>query len=419
MRFSGPESPFRGRLAVPGDKSLSHRALFLAGMARGESRLRGLGPGADVRSTISILRRLGVHLEGERLASAGVADWADPGGPLDAGNSATTMRLLAGAVAATGFTTTIVGDASLSQRPMRRLVEPLATLGAAVVVSTAGTAPLVVTGAPLRGAEVDLPLPSAQIRTAVALAALQAAGATMISSPPGYRDHTERWLEHLGLGERRARGFAIFPGPVPPLDLTLPGDPSSAAFLWVAAAICPGASVVTEEVSLNPGRVGVLDALRAMGAAVTATPTGEVMGDPVGEVRVAHRPLHGIHLDGMATLRALDELPAIAVAAAHADGPTVVAGAAELRVKETDRIETTVAMIRALGGQADPAADGFRVEPVALTGGRVDPAGDHRIAMAAAVAASAGAPVDVEGFEIAAVSWPGFGAALEALWSSR
>lgn len=420
MRFSGPRRPFRARVVVPGDKSLSHRALFLAAMAEGESRIRGLGPGADVRSTAAVLRRFGAEVDADSVRSPGVASWGPPGGPLDAGNSGTTMRLLAGAVAGRPFTTTIAGDDSLMSRPMQRLVDPLQALGAVVSVSGTGTPPLVVTGGDLHGARVELPLPSAQLRTAVSLAALQAEGPTAISSPPGYRDHTERWLHHLGVGEMEANGrFHVRPGPVPALDVALPGDPSSAAFLWVAAAIYPGASVETAHVSLNPGRIGILDGLAAMGAEVAITVTGDILGDPVGDVRVAAGDLRGIELRGVDVVRTLDELPVLAIAAAHAEGRTIVSDAAELRTKESDRIAATVAMIEALGGTAEETPDGFVVEPVPLTGGLVDCRRDHRIAMAAAISATRGATVAVEGFDSVDISWPEFDLALEAMWSSR
>jgi 3-phosphoshikimate 1-carboxyvinyltransferase len=389
-------------------------------MAEGRSRAIRLGPGRDVAATIAAVRALGASVEGATISSAGVEAWRRPSIDIDAGNSATTMRLLAGAVAGRPFITTIRGDASLMRRPMGRLVAPLAALGASVEVSPAGTPPVVVSGAVLHGADITLPAPSAQVRTATALAAVQAGGVTTISSPEGYRDHTERWLGHLGLGAWLPDGrFEVRPGPVPPLEVALPGDSSSAAFCWVGAAIIPGARVATPRVTLNPGRVGLLEALSKMGAQVDVVVTEEVLGDPVGNVAVSGVALRGIELAGIDTLRALDELPALAVAAAHAVSPSTVAGAGELRAKESDRIASTVAMIRALGGEAEEAPDGFVVSPQALTGGSVDSGGDHRIAMAAAVAASRGVDVAVEGFGAAGVSWPGFAEALEAMWSSR
>jgi len=302
---------------------------------------------------------------------------------------------------------------------MRRLVEPLGALGARVSVSDAGTPPVVVDGGPLRGAPVSIPIASAQVRTAVALAALQALGPTTVDSPPGFRDHTERWFTHLGLGEAiTATGFRIDPGPVPPFRAVLPGDPSSASFLWAAAALSPGSTVRVRKVSLNPGRIGFLDLLASMGAIVDIVPKGDVLGDPVGDVTVTGAALHGTTIGGVAAVRALDELPLVAVVAGFAEGITTVGDAAELRTKESDRIATTVDMIRALGGRAESTESGFAVEGTGLSGGTVAAGHDHRIAMAAAVAATGAGSVVVDGFEIAAVSWPGFEQVLEETWSS-
>ena len=422
VTFRAPAGPFRAVLRPPGDKSLSHRALILAAMAPGESVVSGLGPGADVASTRRAVVSLGVVCDDDRIASPGIAGWIPPSAPIDAGNAGTTMRLLAGALAGTAFTTTLVGDRSLMQRPMARVAGPLRDLGAAVTLDQSGRPPLVVEGRPLRGTAIDLPVASAQVRTAVALAALQAEGATTIDSPPGYRDHTERWLAALGRGEMLGETcFRVLPGPVPVFDLKIPGDLSSAAFLLAAAALRPGASVTVTGVTLNPGRTGFLDVLATMGAVVTRPGTGTVLGDPVGDVTVVGAPLHGTHVSGELTGRAIDELPLVALLGSVAAGTTIVGDAAELRVKESDRIETTVAMVRALGGRARATEDGFEIDGVAtLAGGPVATAGDHRVAMTAAVAATAAtAPIAVTGYEAAAVSWPRFEETLEAVWSSQ
>ncbi|MEX0826482.1 MAG: 3-phosphoshikimate 1-carboxyvinyltransferase [Acidimicrobiia bacterium] len=418
MRFSGPSAPFHATVMVPGDKSMSHRSLILAAMARGKSRILHLGGGADVESTRAALRLFGVTVGPDEVASSGIDGWTQPAGAVDAGNSGTTMRLLAGAVAGRPFATTFEGDRSLMSRPMERLATALRSLGAGVSVGADGRPPVTVIGAMLHGAHVEIAIPSAQLRTAAALAALQASGATSISSPPGYRDHTERWLAALGLGSGDAP-FVVNPGAVPPLEIDLPGDSSSAAFLWVSAAVNRGSTVLTERVTLNPGRIGLLAILKRMGAEVTAFETERVLGDPVGDVEVTGSGLAGVEVRGVETVQAIDELPALAVAAAYAAGPTVVADAAELRAKETDRIAAIVAMIRGLGGRARVTSDGFEIEPVPLTGGTVDSRGDHRIAMAAAVAAGSGVEVEVDGFGVAGVSWPGVEHALEAMWSSR
>ncbi len=401
---------------------MSHRALVLAAMAHGSSRIAGLAPGDDVRSTTAALARLGVTVTPEGVSSPGVMDWTEPDGPLDAGNSGTTLRLLAGALSGRPFTVTLIGDPSLMRRPMRRLVDPLAALGASVAVSVEGTPPVVVRGGALRGTSLTLDLPSAQVRTAVSLAALQAEGTTTIDSPPGFRDHTERWLASLGLGRWiTSTAFRVEPGPVPPTAFELPGDPSSAAYLAAAAALVPGSDIHLRGISLNPGRTGFFDILESMGAIVVRSVTGAAHGDPVGDVTVRAASLRGVHIRAPLALRAVDELPLVAVLAGVASGETEVRDAAELGAKESDRIATTVAMIRALGGSATAHEDGFTVSGLGgpYAGGVVDAAGDHRIAMAAATAAAAGrSPVTVRGFDAVDVSWPGFRETLEATWSS-
>jgi 3-phosphoshikimate 1-carboxyvinyltransferase len=257
------------------------------------------------------------------------------------------------------------------------------------------------------------------VRTAVALAALQADGATTITSPPGFRDHTERWLAELGLGQWvDATTFQVIPNGVPAIDLAIPGDPSSAAFVWAAAALVPGSEVTTRGVSLNPGRIGFLHILEGMGAGVDIRPTGDALGDPIGDVTVRQRPLSGMRVEGRHSAAAIDELPLVAILAAAADGETVVADAAELRVKESDRVLGVVRLVTALGGDAEERFDGFVVRGRPLTAGVVDADGDHRLAMTAAVAASGGGRVEVVGFDATSVSWPGFDTVLEGLWSS-
>lgn len=418
--FHAPAGSLRADTPVPGDKSLSHRALILAAMARGESRVSGLGPGADVAATQRALETLGVHFRGGVVRSPGVTGWRAPAGDIDAGNSATTLRLLAGALAARPFRTTLVGDPSLMRRPMARLVGPLGALGAVVHVGPGGCPPVTVGGAALRGAPVGVPVASAQVRSAVALAALQAEGPSFITSPPAFRDHTERWLEDLGLGRRLSEvTFEVVPGPVPAASYDVPGDLSSAAYLLAAAALRPGSEVTVRRVTLNPGRTGFLEILEAAGAAVRCHPTGAVRGDPVGDVTVRAGEVRPVRVTGPLAVRAVDELPLVALVGAAARGETTVSGAGELRLKESDRVAAAVRLVRALGGTAEELPDGFVVVGGGgLAGGEVDPAGDHRIALAGAVA-SVLAPqgVRVHGFSAADVSWPGFGALWETLWS--
>ena len=420
VTFCIPPGPLRADTTVPGDKSVSHRALMLAAMATGVSRVVGAGPGEDVSATRRALAILGAAFDGDLVSSPGVGSWNEPAVPIDAGNSATTVRLLAGALAGRPFRTTLVGDASLMRRPMGRLVAPLAALGASVEVGPAGCPPVTVGGTALRGADVRLPMASAQVRSAVALAALQADGPTTITSPPGFRDHTERCLEAMGLGRRLSEvDFLVVPGPVTPGVWVVPGDLSSASFLLAAAALRPGSEVTVRGVTLNPGRTGFLDVLAAAGARVRQTLTGLLHGDPVGDVTVAAGDLRPVRVSGTLAVRALDELLLVALLGAAAAGETVVSGAAELRAKETDRAAAAVRLVRALGGEAAELPDGFAVTGRGgLAGGEVDAAGDHRLALAGAIAAViAPGGVTVRGFESAAVSWPDFVDALEALWS--
>lgn len=419
---TGPGAPFRAWVQPPGDKSLSHRALVFAAMASGTSRVTGLGPGLDIRSTAAAVQQLGVAVEGDSIRSPGVERWVAPEKPIDCGNSGTTMRLLAGSLAGRPFTATLVGDESLSRRPMERVALPLRALGATVETAPGGTAPVRVTGGRLRGTDVGIAIPTAQVRSAFALAAIQAEGASAIDSPPGFRDHTERILESFGLGVRSTvTRFEIFPGSVPAAEYAVPGDPSSAAFLWAAAAMIPGAVVSTPHVSLNPGRLGFLEVLERMGADLEAAVTGSFHGDPIGDVTVTGGHLVGTDVAGDLAAATIDELPLVAVLGTCAEGVTTVRDAAELRSKESDRIEATVAMVRALGGGAEPSTDGFAVVGTGfLDPGVVEARGDHRIAMAAAVAATiVDGTVTVRGAQAADVSWPGFFAALEGVWSSR
>lgn len=411
--------PFQAGVNAPGDKSLSHRALVFAALADAESEITGLAPGRDVEATLVALERLGLRRSGNRFAPIGTP--TDPRDPIDCGNSGTTMRLLTGGLAGVPFRVTLTGDESLSARPMSRLVDPLAALGVEVVLSAGGTAPIITGEASLRGADITIDIASAQVRSAFELAAIQADGVSTIDSPDGFRDHTERWLAAFGLADSKGTMTRIIPGPVPGAQYDLPGDPSSAAYVWASAALVPGARVVTPNVSLNPGRLGFLAILEAMGAEVHGEVTGSIHGDPIGTVSVTGAHLRSVEVSGDTVAAAIDELPLVAVLGAYAEGTTVVRDAAELRVKESDRTRSVAAMIRALGGGAEATEDGFEVLGTGfLAGGAVDAAGDHRIAMAGAVAATAAeGDVTILGASVAGVSWPSFFDTLEAVWSSR
>lgn len=422
-----PGGRVRGRLRVPGDKSISHRYALLAALAEGTSTIRNYAPGADCASTLCCIRMLGVDV---RTAPDGAGDagptvtvdgrGAGALGPaherLDAGNSGTTMRLLAGILAARPFETTITGDASLQRRPMQRIVDPLERMGANIRTA-GGRPPLVIRGAALRGATYEPPVASAQVKSAVLLAGLHAAGRTQVIEPVPTRDHTERALPAFGIHIDRANGRVAVSGGqhVAPAQLRVPGDLSSAAFWAAAAAALPGSAVEIADVGLNPTRTAFLDLLRAMGADVAVEQTGVAAGEPFGAVRVRYGARRPLRIGPDQVPGVIDELPALA-AAACGGGALEVHGAAELRAKESDRIAVLAGGLRALGADVDERPDGFAIRPAALTGGVVDAAGDHRMAMSFAVAALAAAgPTTITGHAAVDVSYPGFFEALAAI----
>jgi 3-phosphoshikimate 1-carboxyvinyltransferase len=341
---------------------------------------------------------------------------SEPDDPIDCGNSGTTMRMLAGFLCGRPLDFELVGDASLSSRPMDRVVEPLRRLGARIA-TTDGHAPLTITGGVLVGAEIDLPRASGQVKSAVLLAGLQASGTTTVHEPAPSRDHTERLLAALGAPVTRIDDRTVRVGTIGALDrfeYDIPGDASSAAFLVVAAATVPGSELTIEGVNLNPQRVAYLDVLRTMGADISTTVTEERLGEPVGEIAVRYAPLHGTEI--VSSEGIVDELPILAVAAACAEGTTTIVGAAELRVKESDRIATTSALLDAFGIVVRTTDDGLVVTGGARRGATVDGAGDHRIAMCAAVAAlTADGPTTIAGWGAVDVSFPGFDAVLDEL----
>jgi 3-phosphoshikimate 1-carboxyvinyltransferase len=407
-------------ITVPGDKSIAHRALMLAALARGESRLRNVPAGLDVRSTQRALRALGVAIEnsGDAVVVRGSAGaLVAPDAPIDCGNSGTTIRLLAGLLATRGLTVTLDGDASLRARPMRRVAAPLAAFGARIELAEDGTAPFVVHGnGEAHGANVEIVVPSAQVKTAVLLAALGAHGRTILTGALATRDHTERLFGAFGVACERDDRTIVLDGPQVPVacELDVPGDMSSAAFLLAAAAIVPGARVVVDDVGLNPTRTAFLDVLRRFGAEVEAHVTS-FAAEPRGRVTVRGTALRAIVVEPYEVPSLIDELPLVGVLGAFARGTTVVSGAAELRVKESDRIETFARAARALGAEVETFPDGFAVHgPARWRGGTVVTGGDHRIAMAFAVAArAAGVHVRLDDPDCMAVSFPGFAHALE------
>jgi 3-phosphoshikimate 1-carboxyvinyltransferase len=412
--FTGP-TPLRGRLQVPGDKSISHRALIFAACARGTSRAVGLARGHDVAATRRAVESLGVRCTDEAgavvVAGEGFAGLREPDDVIDCGNSGTSIRLLAGLLAARPLLAVLTGDESLRCRPMDRVVGPLRAMGSVVDGRDGGRyAPLAIRGASLVAVDHDLPVASAQVKSALVLAGLQAEGTTRVREPAPSRDHTERMLAALGAPVRAsASGLEIDAGEPSPFDLEVPADPSSAAFFAVAAAVVAGSDVVLDNVALNPGRIAFVDVLRRMGADIEVRQQHVRLGEPVGEIAVRSGPLRGTEVDGDEIPSVLDEIPALAVAAAAAEGDTEFRDAAELRVKESDRIETTAAMLTALGVEVETRSDGFTVHGGTLRPGVVSSGGDHRIAMAAAVAAwAAEGTTRILDWDCVATSYPEF-----------
>ena len=421
-----PARSLRGRLEVPGDKSIAHRYALFAALAHGPSLLHNFAPGADCRPTLNCLRRLGVSIEEGpagtvSLLGRGLGQLRSPAGPLDAGNSGTTMRLLSGVLAGHPFSSTLVGDASLSRRPMRRVIDPLERMGARLE-AVDGHPPLTVHGARLNGIAYQSPTPSAQVKSAVLLAGLHAEGVTSVTETASTRDHTERALTAFG-GASAVEGLTVSVAGGQQLvgrTLTVPGDFSSAAFWLVAAAALPGSRVEIEAVGLNPTRSALLGVLRRFGARVHVETAADENGEPRGTVLVEGDRAEAIVITPEEVPGLIDELPAIAALAAHG-GEVTVRGAGELRVKESDRISALVAGFRALGIDADERDDGFVIRGRSgerPKGGVADARGDHRMAMAFAIAAlAAEGPSTIDGAEAVDISYPGFFETLERLVS--
>lgn len=386
---------------------------MFAACADGESHITGLADGADVASTVAVLRGIGVHVGNDgsgitTVTSGGFESLKEPDGVLECGNSGSTLRMMAGLLAGRPLAAVLAGDASLSTRPMGRVIEPLRAMGATIDGSDGGThAPITLRGGPLRGVRHELQVASGQVKTALVLAGMQADGLTEIVEPNESRDHTERMLAALGASVEQSGSTTLRvrrSSPVP-FDLVVPGDTSSAAFLVVAATIIPGSTIVIEGVSLNPRRIAYLDVLRSMGGNIEVREIGVELGEPVGEVSVSSANLRAADIVGTESI--IDEIPVLAVAAAFADGTTTISGAAELVVKESNRITTMVDLLTRFGVTAEPTPDGVIVRGGAPVGARVDSFGDHRIALCGAVAGlAATGETTVENWSAVDVSYP-------------
>jgi 3-phosphoshikimate 1-carboxyvinyltransferase len=436
-----PGTPLRGVAAVPGDKSLSHRAVLFAAMADGVSRIENFLVSGVTRVMLDALSALGVgwKLDGDVLTvhGRGFGGLRSPAQPLNCGNSATTIRLLAGALAAAGIPAVLDGSPGLRRRPMGRIVGPLQRMGVPVEASPEGTAPLALrqrqSGQKLRALVETLPVASAQVKSCLLLAALAADGQTVLREPGPSRDHTERMLGSMGvkitsreievesLATRHVYETTLEPPPVAlqPLHLALPGDISAASFLIVAASITPGSEISIPGVGLNPTRTGLIDALRAMGADIQVRNESDQAGEPVGDLIVRSAGLRGTRVSGALVVRMIDEFSVFGAAAAAASGETVVRDASELRYKESDRITTLCQEMRALGVSAAEAEDGFSILGGRPEGGQAQSHGDHRLAMAMLVAGlAARGTVTVEGAEMIDESFPGFVDTLRSLGAS-
>ena len=418
-----PGRPLRGRLRVPGDKSISHRALMLAAIAEGVSTITGFLEGEDTLATARILGQLGVRIEapaaGRRLVhGVGLHGLRAPSADLDCGNAGTGMRLLAGLLAGQGFDCRLIGDASLSRRPMGRVVAPLERMGARLATGPGGTPPLIIhANNNLQAIDYEAPVASAQVKSAVILAALYATGETCVREPVPTRDYTERMLRAFGWPIDFQPGLARLRGgqSLRATDVEVPADFSSAAFFLVAATLVPGSDLLLEAVGTNPRRTGLLEALRRMGADIVALDPRDAGGESVADLRVRHARLHGMELPASLAPDMIDEFPALFVAAALAAGESRFEGIGELRVKESDRLAAMASALGALGASVETGEDWAVVRGGSLAGGAVDSHGDHRIAMAAAVAAQCAAgPVRITDCANVDTSFPGFLAAATA-----
>ncbi len=423
MRYRvAPGGQVTGRIRVPGDKSISHRSIMLGALAEGVTEVKGFLEGEDSLATLQAFREMGVAIEGPHqgrvtIHGVGMHGLKAPAGPLYVGNSGTAMRLFAGLLAGQAFDSELTGDASLTKRPMGRVADPLRLMGAEIDTAEGGRPPLRIHGGkPLKGISYDMPMASAQVKSCLLLAGLYAEGETRVREPAPTRDHTERMLSGFGYAVERDGDTCWLSGGgklgAAPIDV--PSDISSATFFLVAAAITPGSDLVLEHVGINPTRIGVINILTLMGADLELSNQREVGGEPVADIRVRYAPLKGIDIPVEQVPLAIDEFPALFIAAANAEGVTRLRGAEELRVKESDRIQAMADGLAVLGVEHTVVEDGIDIvggkpQGANYGGGRIDSLGDHRIAMAFTVAGlRAGAPIEIDDCANVATSFPGF-----------
>lgn len=412
-----PGGRMHGQIRVPGDKSISHRSIMLGALAEGVTQVSGFLESEDALATIAAFRAMGVRIDGPaqgrvEVHGVGLHGLQQPEMAIDCGNSGTSMRLLAGLLAGQAFASELIGDESLSIRPMGRIAEPLRQMGAQVELSASGTPPIRIQGGQrLRGIEYQSPVPSAQIKSCILLAGLYADGETCVTEPPISRDHTERMLTGMGYAVRQSDHSACLQGggQLQAGQIDVPADISSAAFFMVGASIAKGSDLLLEHVGINPTRTGIIEILRLMGADIDVLNERSAGGEPVADLRIRYAPLRGITIPEHLVPLAIDEFPVLFIAAACAEGETVLTGAAELRVKESDRIAVMADGLRTLGIQAEPLPDGMRIQGGQLGGGRLASHHDHRIAMSFAIAAlRAEGEIQIDGCATVNTSFPSF-----------
>lgn len=407
----------RGTIRIPGDKSISHRAVMFGAMAAGTTTVDGFLLGDDCLSTISCFRKLGVDIkvDGNKVSifSKGIAEWNEPQEILDTGNSGTTTRLMLGILASTNIHAIVIGDESIARRPMKRVIEPLREMGAHIFGRSGGQfTPLAVQGKRLKGIDYQMPVASAQVKSAILLAGIQAEGTTIVRETERTRDHTERMLRQFGVNVQSDHGIIQLNGgqTLTSTHVDVPGDISSAAFFLVAGAIANSSEIILENVGLNPTRAGIIEVLKRMGATLEIEESKSFGEEPVGTITIRNSSLKGIEVSGHLIPRLIDEIPIIALLATQANGVTVIKDAAELKVKETDRITAVVTELKKLGADIEATDDGMVIKgPTQLSGGQINSYGDHRIGMMGAIASVISSEsIDIDDPSCISVSYPNF-----------